>query len=163
VTPVEGDLLDPDTLPDAVRGVSAVVHLAAVLRTSDPAQMTEVNVGGTRNLIDAVRAHPPQARLIMANTGLVYDADLPRPAREDDPTNPSLPYPASKIIAERALRESGLTWSILRFPFLYGDGSPGGGARAAEFLGLASSRRSGVAPPSRHRHRCLARTPRSHG
>lgn len=122
VTAVEGDLLDPATLPKAVDGVSAVIHLAAVLRTPDPAQIHAVNVEGTQNLIDAVRTHAPDARVIMASTNLVYDADLPRPAREDDPTSPTMPYPASKVVAERALRESGLTWSILRFSFVYGDG-----------------------------------------
>ena len=65
--------------------VSAVIHLAAVLRTPDPAQISQVNVGGTQNLIDAVSAHARHAGLIMASTGLVYDPDLPRPAREDDP------------------------------------------------------------------------------
>lgn len=101
--------------------VSAVIHLAAVLRTPDPAQISQANVGGTQNLIDAVSAHAPHAGLIMASTGLVYDPDLPRPAREDDPADPSAPYPASKVIAERVLQESALTWSILRFGFVYGD------------------------------------------
>jgi nucleoside-diphosphate-sugar epimerase len=105
-----------------VEDVSAVIHLAAVLRTPNPEQIQQVNVTGTLNLIDAVRTHAPDARIIMASTNLVYDADLPRPAREDDPTNPQMPYPASKIVAEQALRDSGLTWSILRFSFVYGDG-----------------------------------------
>jgi nucleoside-diphosphate-sugar epimerase len=122
VTPIVGDLLDPESLPHAVEGVSAVIHLAAVLRTPDPDQIWRVNLNGTQNLIAAVRAHAPGARVIMASTGLVYDADLPRPAREDDPTYPQMAYPASKVAAEGALRESGLTWSILRFAFVYGDG-----------------------------------------
>jgi UDP-glucose 4-epimerase len=122
VTPVEGDLLAPETLPAAVEGVSAIIHLAAVLRTPDPDQIQQVNVTGTQNLIAAVKAHAPGARIIMASTNLVYDADLPRPAREHDSTNPQMPYPASKVVAEQALRESGLTWSILRFSFVYGDG-----------------------------------------
>lgn len=121
VTGVEGDLLDPASLPQAVKDVSAVIHLAAVLRTPDPEQIQRVNVDGTRNLIAAVRSHAPGARVIMASTGLVYDAALPRPAREDDPATAPMPYPASKVIAERALRESGLTWNILRFAFVYGD------------------------------------------
>ncbi len=33
VTVLEGDILSPDTLPAAVEGVSAVVHLAALFRT----------------------------------------------------------------------------------------------------------------------------------
>jgi nucleoside-diphosphate-sugar epimerase len=30
-------------------------------------------------------------------------------------------YPASKLAAEKELRGSALNWSILRFPFVYGD------------------------------------------
>src|SRR5665213_2945239 len=35
VTPVEGDILDPESLARAVKGVSAIVHLAALLGTPD--------------------------------------------------------------------------------------------------------------------------------
>ena len=44
------------------------------------------------------------------------------PDREDDASRPTLNYPASKLAAEKELRGSGLNWSILRFPFVYGDG-----------------------------------------
>lgn len=122
VTTMEGDLFEPDTLVAAVEGVDAVVHLAAVLRTPDPADITRANVQGTTNLIAAVAEHAPAARVIMASTGLVYAGDLPHPAREDDPATAPMPYPASKVVAEQALRDSGLAWSILRFGFVYGDG-----------------------------------------
>jgi UDP-glucose 4-epimerase len=121
VTPVEGDILDPESLSTAVQGVAAIVHLAAVLRTPDPGEIWKVNLEGTRNLIEAAQANAPQARFIMASTGLVYDHDVPRPARETDPANAEAPYPASKLAAEKELQESGLTWSILRLGFVYGD------------------------------------------
>jgi nucleoside-diphosphate-sugar epimerase len=41
----------------------------------------------TAGLIAAAKEHAPDARFIMASTGLVYDSDLPRPAREEDPAN----------------------------------------------------------------------------
>ena len=58
----------------------------------------------------------------MASTGNVYDADALRPSREDDTATPTAAYPASKLAAEALLRDSGLTWAILRLPFVYGDG-----------------------------------------
>ncbi|MFJ8546631.1 NAD-dependent epimerase/dehydratase family protein [Streptomyces sp. NPDC093586] len=60
VTVVEGDLLDPASLPRAVQGVTAVIHLAAVLRTPDPDQIQRVNVDGdgTRNLAAALSRAP---------------------------------------------------------------------------------------------------------
>lgn len=121
-TRVEGDLLDVDTLKQAVEGVAAIVHLAAVFRTQNENDIWRTNLDGTKNLIAAAKAHAPHVRFVMASTGLVYDADASHPGLEDDATNPKLAYPASKVAAENELRNSGLNWSILRLPFVYGDG-----------------------------------------
>lgn len=116
------DLDDPDTLAAAVRGVDAVVHLAALFRTGDEAAIWRANLDGTRNLVDSVSVHAPDARFVMASTGNVYDADQVRPGQEGDTCHPTAAYPASRIAAEELLRDSGLIWSVLRLPFVYGDG-----------------------------------------
>ena len=121
VEAVDGDILDPATLPSALAGVTAVIHLAALFRTDDEAAVWRVNLEGTRTLIAAVLEHAPDARVVMASTGNVYGPELAHPAREDDPTTATQAYPASKIQAEQLLRESGLRWGILRLPFVYGD------------------------------------------
>lgn len=121
-TAVRGDLDDPASLREAVEGVDAVVHLAALFRTGDEDAIWRANRDGTQHLIDAVKAHAPQARFVMASTSNVYDADALRPGREDDPATPTAAYPASKLAAEALLRDSGLIWAILRLPFVYGDG-----------------------------------------
>jgi nucleoside-diphosphate-sugar epimerase len=121
-SPVHGDLGDPSSLRDAVEGIDAVVHLAALFRTGDDDAIWRANRDGTRHLIDAVKANAPQARFVMASTSNVYDADALRPGREDDNATPTAAYPASKLAAEALLRDSGLTWAVLRLPFVYGDG-----------------------------------------
>jgi UDP-glucose 4-epimerase len=121
-TAVRGDLADPGSLTQAVEGVDAVVHLAALFRTSDEDAIWRANLDGTRNLVAAAEAHAPEARFILASTGNVYNADAPRPSRESDACAPTAAYPASKLAAEDHLRNSNLTWSILRLPFVYGDG-----------------------------------------
>jgi UDP-glucose 4-epimerase len=121
VAAVEGDILSPESLAAAVEGVSAIVHLAALFRTSDEEGIWRVNLEGTRNLIAAVKEHAPDARFMMASTSNVYNPDSSHPGREDDLVTPTLAYPASKIEAEKELRNSGLNWSILRLPFVYGD------------------------------------------
>jgi nucleoside-diphosphate-sugar epimerase len=120
-TAVTGDILDPSTLSQAVQGISAVVHLAAVFRSPDTDLIWRSNLEGTGNLIAAVQDAAPDARFIMASTSNVYNKNSPQPARETDDVDPEQAYPASKIAAEKLLRESGLTWSITRFPFVYGD------------------------------------------
>ena len=121
-TGVRGDLGDPGSLHEAVDGVDAVVHLAALFRTGDEDAIWRANFDGTRHLVESVRTHAPHARFVMASTGNVYDADAARPGRESDSCTPTAAYPASKLAAEQVLRGSGLTWSILRLPFVYGDG-----------------------------------------
>jgi nucleoside-diphosphate-sugar epimerase len=121
-TGVRGDLADPDTLPAAVEGVDVVVHLAAVFRTQDEDAIWRANRDGTRNLIAAVKEHAPGARFVMSSTGNVYNADAARPALETDECSPKSAYGASKVAAEQLLRESGLTWAVLRLPFVYGEG-----------------------------------------
>ena len=122
VTRIEGDLLDVESLPQGVEGVSEIVNLAAVFRTQNEDDIWRANLDGTRNLVAVVRSHAPQARVLMASTGLVYDEDAARPGLESDALHPKLAYPASKVAAENVLRSSELTWSILRLPFVYGDG-----------------------------------------
>lgn len=122
VEAVEGDLFNAGSLSEAVDGVSAIIHLAAVFRTQDTDLIWKSNLEGTRSLITAAQAHAPEARFIMASTSNVYNRNSSHPGRETDDVEPEQAYPASKVAAEKALRESGLNWSILRFPFVYGDG-----------------------------------------
>jgi nucleoside-diphosphate-sugar epimerase len=122
VTAVAGDLFDAASLTEAVMDVSAIIHLAAVFRTPDTDLIWRSNLAGTRNLIAATKAYAPTARFILASTTNVYSANNSHPGREDDEVAPQQAYPASKVAAERALRDSGLTWAVLRLPFVYGDG-----------------------------------------
>ncbi|MBN8784407.1 MAG: NAD(P)-dependent oxidoreductase [Terrimonas ferruginea] len=122
VIPVGGDLFDPSSLTEAVEGVSAIIHLAAVFRSSDKDLIWKSNLDGTCNLLAAAKVHAPDARFIFSSTSHVYNTNNPHPGREDDEVAPQHAYPASKVAAEHELKKSGLTWSILRFPFVYGDG-----------------------------------------
>ena len=100
---VEADLLDPATLDQAVDGITAVVHLAAVFRTTDTDAIWKANVEGTRNLIAAMKRGAPNARFIMASTSLVYNADSTHPGLESDALAPEQAYPASKVVAAPTL------------------------------------------------------------
>ena len=122
VTAIEGDLFDSASLAKAIKDVSAIIHLAAVFRTQDLDLIWKTNLEGTRNLIAAAKTHTPEARFILASTCHVYGINNAHPGHEADVVEPQHPYPASKVAAEKELQESGLNWSILRFPFVYGDG-----------------------------------------
>lgn len=74
----EADLTTPEpTLTDALTGVDAVIHCAAAL-SSDPAIWQRDTVQATQNLLTALTAIAPQARLVLLSSIVVYDAAAPR-------------------------------------------------------------------------------------
>ncbi|MDQ3659849.1 MAG: SDR family NAD(P)-dependent oxidoreductase [Actinomycetota bacterium] len=70
VEPAPGDVLDPDSLSAAVRGVDVVYHIAGLnsLCPQDPAALFEVNVAGTRNVVEAA-ARSRVGRLVLTSSG----------------------------------------------------------------------------------------------
>lgn len=119
-----GDLLDADSLKEAVRGMSTVVHCAAFFRGATSEQAHTVNDLGTQRLAIAARDAGVE-RFIFLSTGLVYGSTGGRPASEDDRCMPTAAYPVSKLAAERFLFGlQDLDVRVLRLPFVYGDGDP---------------------------------------
>ena len=96
--------------------------LAAAFRTPDTDLIWKSNREGTRALLAAVQAQAPASRFILANTSNVYHPDQAHLGREDEAVSPEHAYPASKVAAEQEVHASVLTWTVLRFPFVYGDG-----------------------------------------
>ena len=122
-----GDLLQPDTLKQAVAGVDAVIHLAAFFRGATPAQAQAVNYDGSLALARAAKfANVPE--FIYISTNLVYGAGRGRPAREEDEPQPpsERSYLVGKWAAEQALadlyRDQGTVLCTLRLAFVYGEG-----------------------------------------
>ena len=121
---VRGDLLEPATLADAVRGVDAVVHCAAFFRGATDEQARATNDIGTRTLAEAAR-NARVSRFVFTSTSLCYAPTGGRVAVEGDAGDPVDAYPRSKLEAERMLLGmDGLDARILRLPFVYGDGDP---------------------------------------
>lgn len=125
-----GDLYDPRTLPAAVAGMDAVIHLAALFRTfTDNEGIVKTNREGTIELANAARAAGVK-RFVFASTGNVYGSGYGRPAKEDEQVNINDPraYSSSKIAAEQELitlqQNYGFDIRILRLGFVYGDKDP---------------------------------------
>jgi nucleoside-diphosphate-sugar epimerase len=128
--PVLADLLDPDGYRAALRGRDAVVHLAAVLRSTDADEVRQANLDATLRLADAA-LDAGVGRFVFVSTNLVYPGGLGRPATEDDQPAPLATwgaYPVSKAEAERALlalhQDRGMGVRIVRFAYVYGEGDP---------------------------------------
>jgi nucleoside-diphosphate-sugar epimerase len=120
-----GDLRRPEGVARAVAGQEVVVHLAFIIpklsatgveSESVPALAWEVNVGGTYNLIEALRAQPSSPSLIFASSYHVYGLtqELEPPRTVDEPVHPVEHYARHKVACEWLIKASTLRWAILR-------------------------------------------------
>ncbi|MEO9174858.1 MAG: GDP-mannose 4,6-dehydratase [Gaiellales bacterium] len=121
----EGDIRDPDTCLAQVRAAApdTVLHLAAIASVADawrqPELVQEVNVGGTRNVLDAVARAAPDARVVLVSSAEVYGAvaEAEQPIGEHTPLRPLSPYAESKVDAERVARAASGVETVIARPF----------------------------------------------
>jgi UDP-glucose 4-epimerase len=124
---VEGDVADSQVVHQAVQGVTAIVHLAAVASVQasveDPAGTHASNFMGTLNLLEACRRHKVR-RFLFASSAAVYGNGAPLPISETAPVQPLTPYASDKLASEHYLdfygREYGLEPGIFRFFNVFG-------------------------------------------
>ena len=120
-----GDLRQPEEVAAAVCGQDVVVHLAFIIPKLSitgfeselrPDWAREINVGGTRNLIQAMKLLPAPPRLMFTSSYHVFGQtqDQPPPRTVWDPVQPIEHYAHHKVECERLVRTSGLEWSIYR-------------------------------------------------
>jgi UDP-glucose 4-epimerase len=102
---VIGDLLDVESLTDAVRGHDVVVHIGAIgdvyLAATNPELAAAVNVTGSTNI--ALAAEAAGARVVYASTWEVYGEPVYEPVDEKHPCEPDHPYNITKLAGERML------------------------------------------------------------
>jgi len=105
-----GDITNEVCIESALENIDTIVHLAAVLDSSD-ASIYAVNVKGAENLIEAVRNQKRIIRIIVLSSATVLKSDL------------NLSYPKTKLMAETIFLNSGLNCVIVRPTWIYGRGS----------------------------------------
>jgi UDP-glucose 4-epimerase len=127
---VAADILDGPALAAALDGCGPVIHLAAMADVNeviaDPVRATELNIGGTVNVLEAAR-RAGAGRVVLASTIWVYEACRGERVDESAPfyadTKRHL-YVSTKIAAELACRDY-LTlyerpFTVLRLGIPYG-------------------------------------------
>ncbi len=124
VTLVEGDLLDPQILDDAVKGCDWVFHLQANADVrhglEHPRRDLEQNTIATSNVLEAMRANGV-SQIAFSSTGSVYGEPEVFPTPEDAPfpIQTSL-YAASKLAGEGlvAAYAAGYDFTAVTFRFV---------------------------------------------
>ena len=121
--PAVFDLDDEEALREHMRGCTAVVSMVGTMarRFQSGDTYESSDIGTTRALVEAAKEAGVEHFLLMSGLG----ADV----------TPG-PYYAAKREAERIVRESGLTWTITRPSFLYGNDRGSSAASAIGVLGV---------------------------
>lgn len=121
--PAYTNLLDAEAVRDlvAAHAPGAIVHLAAIVSPvsyRNPGLARKVNVGGTENLLAACAALPRPPLFLMASSAAVYGSRNPyrQPERitPATPVNPIDQYGQDKVLAEAAIRASGVPYALFR-------------------------------------------------
>ncbi len=139
---VEGSILDPDALAEAITvdgaDVDAIVHLAAIPSVPrsivDPVASHEANATGTLRVLEAARTLGDPI-VVVASSSSVYGANPTLPKHEGLATQPLSPYAVSKLATEQYAmayqRSYGLRTLAFRFFNVFGPRQAPGHAYAA--------------------------------
>ena len=103
---VAGDITNAVSVQAAVGGCEALVHAAAGTPIgSTREQLFEINVGGTRNVVDAALKQAIKHIVCVSSITAIFNEDGAKVTPDAPPAPSSLPYGQSKVEAELYLRE----------------------------------------------------------
>jgi nucleoside-diphosphate-sugar epimerase len=122
---VRGDLADSAALAALSAGADAMIHVAGLTNTPDPAEFEAANVTGTARVVEAMRVGEVR-RLVFVSSLAAREPNLSA-------------YGASKARAETVVEASGLDWTTVRPPAVYGP-------RDIDMLDLFRAAKWGVVP-----------------
>lgn len=135
---VSGALDDPRAIREAAAGCEVVFHVAGITSARSRTEFFQVNEGGTQTVLQHV---PRDIRRFVCVSSLAAAGPTRRgvPLEGHERPAPVTHYGASKLAAELAVRGSGLPWTIVRPPAVYGP-------RDVEFLRVFRMVRGPVMP-----------------
>jgi dihydroflavonol-4-reductase len=145
---VDGDLTNPADCLNAVEGCGVVYHIAALYREEkNQKAFFDVNVGGTRNILEACKKVGVE-RVVHCSTVGVHGNLRSVPGDESALFRPGDPYQRSKLEGELLARERGLPLSVFRPTGIYGPGD----TRLLKFFRMVKKRRPLIGSGKLHYH-----------
>ena len=115
---VQGSLLDPDALRNALAGCQAVIHFAGKSLVGESVEKPElyhhINVDGTQNLLNAMAIHGID-KLVFSSSAATYGQPVDDPITEESIAAPTNPYGASKLAIDTLISASGISAISLRY------------------------------------------------
>lgn len=124
---VYGDICNASAVEQVSQNKDVAIHLAAIippLADVNPELAYKVNVKGTENLIHALEKKSPQCHLLFSSSISVYGDRINNPeisVTDSLKPSPGDQYGETKILCEKAVQQSNLSWSIFRLAAIMGN------------------------------------------
>lgn len=117
-------LLDTSTLVDFITGCDVLIHLASIIRPSDP-EVLQVNVMGTANMLSTIFQYNPTCKLVFASSFEVYKASNKKELIDEAyEKGPRSLYGLSKLMGEELVSfyatHHNIKSTILRLTNIFG-------------------------------------------
>jgi nucleoside-diphosphate-sugar epimerase len=125
---IEGTIVDRHIVDRSMEGIEFVFHVAAAFRELDvpDRHYFDVNVGGTRNIMEIAEKHGVK-KVVYCSTQGVHGHIANPPGDESSPIKPEDYYQQTKYEGELVVHEfieSGMNATIIRPTAIYGPGDP---------------------------------------
>lgn len=124
---VYGNISSLKDIDPVSRNKDVAIHLAAIippLADVDSELAHRVNVQGTKNLIDALEKNSPNCYLLFSSSISVYGDRINNPkilVTDELKPSPGDQYGETKVLCEKMIQQSNLSWSIFRLAAIMGN------------------------------------------
>ena len=103
-----GDIGDPASVREALRGCDGVIHCAAVVAVGikgSPEELLQANVTGVRNVVGTAIEENVERIVHVSSLATLFRGDGSVLSETSEPCDSKLPYGQSKVVAEHYVRE----------------------------------------------------------
>ncbi len=114
---VLGDITKKHTLRKIFPKIDAVYHLAAC-NDEDDTNLMNVNVNGTQKVVEFAKEKKAKQFVFVSYGGVLGESRTP--VKEHSRYAPKTKFDKSKVAAELIIKNSGLTYTIIRSPIILG-------------------------------------------
>ena len=119
-----GDLLEKDSISQALEKVDLIYHLAGEAYSRHKEDYYKGNVVATRNLLEACDEKDPRRIIFLSSTAVYKPITTKTLLTEESECEPISFYGKTKLDAEDLLKRHNIPWVVVRAPVIYGPHQP---------------------------------------
>ena len=120
IQPVYGNLFSLKNI--SLDGIDVVIHIAGVTKSLFPQKYFTINTKGTIEIINFAKKEKAKQIIFISSLSAYGASNSTEPVKESSIPKPVSNYGLSKLIAEKFIKKSGIPYTIIRPPAVFGPG-----------------------------------------